>query len=85
MNQQNIRDYQALCVVANVQQGNIIKQLLKENKQLLKENKELKKKYYNLQEDMWWTQEWMESYGYDEDYDIDRRDNGREPLFHIYE
>ena len=38
-----IRSYKALAIVSNVDQGEMIKRLIKENKRLIKENKELKK------------------------------------------
>ena len=38
-----IRSYKALAIVSNVDQGEMIKRLIKENKRLIKENKELQR------------------------------------------
>tara|TARA_R110000764_G_scaffold236649_4_gene332067 strand:- start:2177 stop:2368 length:192 start_codon:yes stop_codon:yes gene_type:complete len=41
----SIKSYKAISIVANIEQGLLIKRLIKENKELIEKNKELKKKH----------------------------------------
>lgn len=67
MNQ--VQKYKALSIVANVAQGDLIKQLIKENKEL-KEMLNVKNLHLkSLSERFESFMEFMQEYCYDEDYD----------------
>ena len=55
----SIKAYKALSIVANVEQGNLIKRLLKENKQLVKL---LKEKDEELEQMSEWAGEYVEKW-----------------------